>query len=323
MRETKVTWWMVLIVLLGVAIYALAEDLTLTTYYPSPRGVYKELRASESVAIGATRGPWQPGSSPLPAHRLLVAGQGVNRVDQLTCPAGTDWYNEDSSGFVDDGECKPTVLVTPTGQVGIGTTSPNTALDLAGALSVRGMAAPAVAPSGQGRLYFDASANKFQVSEHGGAYRNLGGTSWQSWTLVGSYNATLNSCLGINCDTGIAIPDDKEVFYAVVSAGDEIALAAPAIPAYALQGGSNGSLYAGTCLYFHPGLTPNDRDHHCGISYDLYSVTGTVDVVQQNSAGSGHACTLAFNGSPKTLTVRMSRYSSAYNVDCFVAVWQR
>ncbi len=122
--------WFVPLVLLGMTAYALAEDLTLTTYYPSPRGVYKELRATDSVAIGATRGPWQPGSSPLPAHRLLVAGQGVNRVDSLTCPAGTDWYNEDSSGFVDDGECKPTVLVTPTGQVGIGTTSPVAALEV-------------------------------------------------------------------------------------------------------------------------------------------------------------------------------------------------
>ncbi len=135
----RVSGWVIGVVLCGAALYALAEDLTLTTYYPSPRGVYKELRATDSVAIGAVRGPWQPGgSSPLPTHRLLVAGQGVNRVDNLTCPAGTDWYNEDGSGFVDDGECKSTVIITPTGQVGIGTTSPSTMLDVNGQVRIRG-----------------------------------------------------------------------------------------------------------------------------------------------------------------------------------------
>ena len=33
--------WLVVGLLLGTAVYALAEDLTLTTYYPSPRGVYR------------------------------------------------------------------------------------------------------------------------------------------------------------------------------------------------------------------------------------------------------------------------------------------
>jgi len=34
---------------LGTTLYALAEELILTTYYPSPRGVYQELRVSEST----------------------------------------------------------------------------------------------------------------------------------------------------------------------------------------------------------------------------------------------------------------------------------
>ena len=33
--------------LLGSSIYALAEEITLTTYYPSPRGVYQELRVGQ------------------------------------------------------------------------------------------------------------------------------------------------------------------------------------------------------------------------------------------------------------------------------------
>ena len=40
--------WLGCGLLLGTAIYALAEEITLTTYYPSPRGVYQELRATEA-----------------------------------------------------------------------------------------------------------------------------------------------------------------------------------------------------------------------------------------------------------------------------------
>ena len=37
------------------------------------------------------------------------------------------------------------------------------------------MAAPAVSAAGQGRIYFDSTANKFKISEHGGAYADLVG----------------------------------------------------------------------------------------------------------------------------------------------------
>lgn len=44
--------WVLTLSLLGTITYAIAEDLTLTTYYPSPRGVYSELRVQDQVAIG-------------------------------------------------------------------------------------------------------------------------------------------------------------------------------------------------------------------------------------------------------------------------------
>ena len=37
MRDV-LTRWLTLGLLLGTAVYALAEDITLTAYYPSPRG---------------------------------------------------------------------------------------------------------------------------------------------------------------------------------------------------------------------------------------------------------------------------------------------
>jgi trimeric autotransporter adhesin len=63
------------------------------------------------------------------------------------------------------------------GNVGIGTSAPSTGLDLNGALSLRGIAAPAVSVAGQGRIYFDSTANKFLFSENAGAYKNLGSFS--------------------------------------------------------------------------------------------------------------------------------------------------
>ncbi|WP_413612346.1 beta strand repeat-containing protein [Bdellovibrio sp. HCB-110] len=71
----------------------------------------------------------------------------------------------------------PQISVATNGNVGIGTTSPNTTLDMNGALSVREIAAPALSPTDQGRIYFDSTANKFKVSENGGAYVDLLPTS--------------------------------------------------------------------------------------------------------------------------------------------------
>ena len=46
--------WIILGLLLGTMAYAIAEEVTLMTYYPSPRGVYKELLVTDRVAIGTS-----------------------------------------------------------------------------------------------------------------------------------------------------------------------------------------------------------------------------------------------------------------------------
>src|SRR5213593_2059584 len=50
-------------------------------------------------------------------------------------------------------------------------------LNVNGALSVGGVTAPAVAPAGQGRFFFDSATNKLRVSENGGAFINLVGAN--------------------------------------------------------------------------------------------------------------------------------------------------
>ena len=65
--------------------------------------------------------------------------------------------------------------------VGIGTANPSSALDINGALTLRGMGAagqpavPGVSPADQGRIYYDTAAQDFRASVNGVAYAPLGG----------------------------------------------------------------------------------------------------------------------------------------------------
>jgi len=74
-----------------------------------------------------------------------------------------------------------------TGYVGIGTTSPSSALDVSGAFTMRGMSAPSVSSSGQGTIYFDSTTNTFKVSQNGGSYTNLINANGISGTGTAGY----------------------------------------------------------------------------------------------------------------------------------------
>ena len=69
------------------------------------------------------------------------------------------------------------VLDDGSGNMGLGNNSPGSRIDISGAMTQRGMALPAVAPAGQGRLYFDSTSNHFFFSENTGAYQQLGGAT--------------------------------------------------------------------------------------------------------------------------------------------------
>jgi len=87
--------------------------------------------------------------------------------------AGTTLNN---SLWINNGSGTPLIYGDfSTGRVGIGTTSPNTILDINGAITQRGMAAPTVSPAGQGRIYFSTAEGKFKVSQNGGAFVDLVG----------------------------------------------------------------------------------------------------------------------------------------------------
>ncbi len=132
-------------------------------------------------AGGASSGAQDKGGGKLVLAGGASTGTGTSSIEFQTASAG-------ASGTADNApSTKMTVLGN--GNVGIGTTSPSSALDVDGALSLRGMAAPAVSPVGQGRIYFDSVANKFKVSEDNGAYADLvggGGGGGSKWTAAGS-----------------------------------------------------------------------------------------------------------------------------------------
>jgi hypothetical protein len=109
-----------LLSLVGFARLTAAEDLTLTTYYPAPRGVYRELRTTNNAFLARQAGGVAIGTGVLPgASRLVVVGDPRDPSEPATCPADTEWYDENADGLpIDPGECRVTGLrVATTGTV--------------------------------------------------------------------------------------------------------------------------------------------------------------------------------------------------------------
>lgn len=115
---------------------AVAEELTLTTYYPSPNLVVQELRTTHNTILADTAGGVAIGTQVLGSGgqpwKLIVAGPGRNPGAGGVCPAGTQHFDEDASGPVPGpGECKPVgLLVTESGRVAIGATNPTRLLEI-------------------------------------------------------------------------------------------------------------------------------------------------------------------------------------------------
>ncbi|MBI4323129.1 MAG: hypothetical protein HY596_02505 [Candidatus Omnitrophica bacterium] len=113
--DVKVKGWLVVSLLLGTLGYALAEEITLTTYYPSPRGMYDELRTKGDVAIGKLDPP---------NARLEIRGKTAGTADKAL--------------YVGNLDGDPRLVVQNDGNVGIGMTNPTAKLEVAGQVKITG-----------------------------------------------------------------------------------------------------------------------------------------------------------------------------------------
>ena len=114
--DAQLKAWLIVGSLFSGIVSVSAEEITIVTYYPSPRGVYEELRASGDVGIGAITAP---------GARLHVTQQGVADAVRVDDEAA------DGTPFVIDQD----------GNVGIKTGLPVTPLDVGGGIKIGNWAA--------------------------------------------------------------------------------------------------------------------------------------------------------------------------------------
>ncbi|MBI4598552.1 MAG: hypothetical protein HY737_09160 [Candidatus Omnitrophica bacterium] len=84
MGRSTMKAWLLVGLLLATAGYVIAEEITLTTYYPSPRGVYQELRSTSSSYFATGGGSVGIGTDALnAAARFQVKGNTVVQDGQF------------------------------------------------------------------------------------------------------------------------------------------------------------------------------------------------------------------------------------------------
>jgi hypothetical protein len=105
------------------------------------------------------------------ANVSALSASYINDGNSFGAAAVLGTNDANSLSFETNNASRMTILST--GEIGIGNANPATALDVTGAVSQRGMAAPALSPAGQGKIYFDSTSNKFRVSQNGGAFVDM------------------------------------------------------------------------------------------------------------------------------------------------------
>jgi hypothetical protein len=125
-------------------------------------------------------------------------------IDAPMTLSGISLVTQGASPIVFATNATERMRVSLSGNVGIGTSNPTTALDISGAMTANGMSsAPAVSASRTGRIYYDYSANKFKVSQNGAAYVDLVASG--GITSVGGQSGA-SQTLAISVDNSVATP---------------------------------------------------------------------------------------------------------------------
>lgn len=133
--------------------------------------------------------------------------------------------NDDSNYYLNPAAATTAFAAVLKGLVGIGTTTPGGKLDVNGDFILRGMAVPGVSSAGQGKIYFDSTANNFMVSKNAGGFNTLltGPFFYKQyccWRCHGSNNTgTPDSCSSTCTPIACAAGDTDYGISGVMSGG--------------------------------------------------------------------------------------------------------
>lgn len=190
----KLKGWLVPILLLGTLGYAIAEEITLMTYYPSPRGVYNELRTAGNVQIGRIEPPTTPETAPrLQLYRERDDADG-REVPLLVV--------EDQRPFGGDDPDPSPFVINEQGNVGIGTASVSSGvkLDVAGTVQMPGLKLPTGAVAGHVLTTDLSGIGTWQAS-------TVPSGTWCGLCTDGSPSDVRSvSCMGFNACSGMTGP---------------------------------------------------------------------------------------------------------------------
>ncbi|MEK6732245.1 MAG: hypothetical protein AABY55_01335 [Candidatus Omnitrophota bacterium] len=157
MRRMFNFFYAFLLALLGIGATLMAEDITLTTYYPAPYGAYDELSTTGKTCLATTSGNVGIGTTN-PTEKLDMEDGNIGDVNTIKSKPGSqplrlqamgslllsaDANNDDATSrinfYIDgEGDAYMKMTINATGNVGIGTTSPSYKLDVAGDINTTG-----------------------------------------------------------------------------------------------------------------------------------------------------------------------------------------
>lgn len=136
MRKTFNFFYAFLLALLGFGVTLMAEDITLTTYYPAPYGAYNELSVSQTESTNNT------------TSALIVSSTDDNTLAPVVSAStklnGMLLSSDDATAAYyilnirSGASLTSRFYVRNDGNVGIGTTDPKAAIDVNGAIAISG-----------------------------------------------------------------------------------------------------------------------------------------------------------------------------------------
>ena len=202
-----------------------AEDVRITTYYPSPYGSYKHLSVEDGATNTTSYGSLQivrQENNHLGSHIAFIRDATTPKVMGLGYKQSSDTFGfgpgVDSTTAFDPGY----LSIDSSGNVGIGTNNPSTkaGLEVAGSkplLIPRFSADPVDEDSADGMVYYnnDSGTNKFRIYQNG-VWTDMAAGGLSTGTLNRGFKVTFTNGIGTvtpDIPTGTKILDVMIYYY--------------------------------------------------------------------------------------------------------------